>query len=298
MKSRRDFLKTSGCVFSIASIGVPYMQAESREEIKIRFGLCTDSHYADTDARSGRNFRDSLAKLEDCVEFMNKAQVDFLAELGDFKDQDAPPVEEKTLEYLRAAEKVFSGFDGAVYHVIGNHDVDSISKKQFLDIVQNTGIGKDRKYYSFDRKNVHFVVLDANYQSDGTDHERGNFDWRISYMPEEQIEWLKKDLKLTENQAIILIHQPLEGNEAYRVKNAEQVRKVLEDSGRVLAVFQGHDHKGNYVCIDGIHYCTISSMVGGVGKENNAYAVVEVLSDNSIKVTGYGKVVSKILPVQ
>jgi hypothetical protein len=35
---------------------------------------------------------------------MNAERVDFLVELGDFKDQDKPPAEQNTLSYLQAAE--------------------------------------------------------------------------------------------------------------------------------------------------------------------------------------------------
>ena len=34
-------------------------------------------------------------------------------------------------------------------------------------------------------------------------------------------------------------------------------------------------------------------MVEGAGPENNSYAIVEILNDNSIVVTGYRKAVSK-----
>jgi hypothetical protein len=40
-------------------------------------------------------------------------------------------------------------------------DADSISKEQFSDSVENTGINAGRTYYSFDFKGAHFVVLDA-----------------------------------------------------------------------------------------------------------------------------------------
>jgi hypothetical protein len=54
--------------------------------------------------------------------------VDFLVELGDFKDEDDPSVEVNTISYLQAMEAVFGQFRGPIYHVLGNHDMDSISK--------------------------------------------------------------------------------------------------------------------------------------------------------------------------
>jgi alkaline phosphatase len=81
---------------------------------------------------------------------MNTQKVDFLVELGDFKDQNNPAIEQRTLTYLRAVEKVFQKFNGATYHVLGNHDIDSISKEQFLTNVENTSIDQAKSYYSFD----------------------------------------------------------------------------------------------------------------------------------------------------
>ena len=63
------------------------------------------------------------------------------------------------------------------YHVLGNHDADSISKEQFLANIKNTNISDGSKYYSFDLKGLHFIVLDANYCADGSDYDHGNFSW-------------------------------------------------------------------------------------------------------------------------
>jgi predicted phosphodiesterase len=258
----------------------------------VRFGIVTDCHYADADTVGTRYYRDSLDKLDECVEVMNRQQVNFLVELGDFKDQNTPSVEQKTLSYLRAVESVFRKFDGPTYHVLGNHDQDSISKTQFLANIENTGINPSRSYYSFDYNGVHFVVLDANYKSDWADYDHGNFDWTDANIPPAELQWLKQDLAASHGTVIVLIHQLLDGTGLYYVKNAAEVRQVLEQSGRVLAVFQGHFHEGSYSRIKGIHYYTLKALVEGPGPENNSYAIIEVQPDMSIIVTGYRKAVS------
>jgi predicted phosphodiesterase len=258
----------------------------------VRFGIVTDCHYADADTVGTRYYRQSLDKLGECVEAMNEQQVDFLVELGDFKDQDSPPVEQKTLSYLRAVEGVFCKFKGPTYHVLGNHDEDSLSKAQFLANIENTGINPSRSYYSFDFNDGHFVVLDANYKSDGTDYDHGNFDWTDANVPPAEMQWLRRDLAASHGAVIVLIHQLLDGTGLYYVKNAAEVRQVLEQSGRVLAVFQGHFHEGSYSRIKGIHYYTLKALVEGPGPENNSYAIIEVQPDMSIIVTGYRKAVS------
>jgi hypothetical protein len=218
-------------------------------------------------------------------------KVDFLIELGDLKDQDPSANEQNTLKYLHTIETVFKKFNGPRYHVLGNHDMDSISKQQFLAHAKNTGISPNASYYSFDQKGLHFVVLDANYISDGSDYDHGNFKWTDANIPNTQIEWLTKDLASTTKPTIVFVHQPLDGNTQHCVKNAEQVRHILEQNKNVLAAFHGHNHVGHYSLIEGIHYYTLKAVIEGSGEENNAYAIVEVYDDRVV-ITGYRKALS------
>ena len=73
------------------------------------------------------------------------------------------------------------------------------------------------------------------------------------------------------------------------MKNAAKVRKVLEASGDIAAVFQGHKHTGAYRKINGIHYCTLRAMVKGGGLKNNSYAVATLGESGSIGFEPFGK---------
>jgi hypothetical protein len=294
MVTRRAFLKGSGLLIAGLSTGLPFARANSLDgKAKLSFGIVTDVHYADRDLIGSRNYRESLAKMTECVKLMNDKKVDFFVELGDLKDQGNPITEESTLKYLDTIEKVYGQFKGPRYHVLGNHDVDSISKEQFLAHVDNTGIAKGSTYYSFDLKGLHFVVLDANYNADGSDYDHGEFDWTDTNVPLKQLNWLKKDLASTTKPVITFVHQQLDVTGSTGVKNGPQVRQVLQDSKSALAVFQGHHHAGHYSYIEGVHYYTLKGMVEGSGGQNNSYAIVEVYDDNSIVVTGYRKALSK-----
>jgi len=233
--------------------------------------------------------------MTECVELMNEQKVDFLIELGDFKDQDEPAVEERTISHLLAIEKVFKQFRGPKYHVLGNHDVDSISKEQFLKNITNTNIEDESGYYSYDSQGIHFVVLDANYRADGTAYSYGNFTWADTHIPKIQVEWLRQDLAAASLPVIIFVHQLLDGKGDHYVNNADDIRNILQASRKVLAVFQGHKHEGDYNNIKGIHYYTLKAMVDGSGPKNNSYATVEVLNNNNIIVTGYRKAMSREL---
>ncbi len=298
--TRRIFLKASAASLTSLTVGplISHTFAGSRPNTA-RFGIVTDSHYANRNY-SDRFCTESLDKMTECVELMNKQEVDFLIELGDFKDEDAPPVEQNTISYLQAIEAVFRQFRGSIYHVLGNHDMDSISKSQFLANVENSGrgIAPDASYYSFDRNGLHFVVLDANYSSNGTDYDHGNFSWTDANIPTAELKWLRQDIASVDGPVIVFVHQRLDGTGDHYVNNAADVRQILETSGKVLAVFQGHHHSGAYSQIQGIHYYTLRAMVVGSGAVNNSYAIVEVHSDRSITVSAYRRAVRKEFPAR
>ena len=286
--TRRGFLKTTGGIMAVLSPGVGMARTGSAGgRAMLRFGMVTDSHYADRDPMGSRRYRQSLAKMTECVTVMNANEVDFLIELGDFKDQGDPATEETTLKYLAAIEEVYGQFKGPRYHVLGNHDMDSISKQQFLSVAINTGIQRDARYYSYDVKGVHCVVLDANTRADGTEYDRGNFDWTDANIPAAEMDWLAKDLASTSGPVLAFVHQQLDVEGSTAVRNAAEVRRLLEQSGKVLAVFQGHHHAGHHSRIAGIHYYTLKAMVEGAGEVNNAYAIVEVHADHRIVVKGH-----------
>lgn len=261
----------------------------------LKFGMITDLHYADIVPSGSRFYRDSLEKLAVCVAEMNSQQVDFLIELGDFKDQGVD--EATTLKYLEDIEGVYARFNGSRYHVLGNHDMDNISKEQFFSRITNTGIESGRSWYSFDNKGWHFVVLDANFLQDGTPYNKGNFNWRQAWVPQIELDWLGADLAATTLPTVVFVHQLLEQDSGnLYVRNAAEVRSVLEGSGRVKAVFQGHHHSGAYALLNGIHYYTLKGAIEGAGVGNNAFATVG-LAGNRIVVEGFGKAVSRSMEI-
>lgn len=259
---------------------------------KCRFGLVTDSHYADIESTNTRFYRESVKKMNECIGLMNEKKVDFIMELGDLTNGTP----ESTTRHLEKIEAVLMKFDGPRYHVIGNHDLDSLSKDEFQSVVENTGIHKDSTFYSFDRNEIHFIVLDANFTSDGTPYNSGNFHWSDSNIPRDQLTWLEADLEGTNLPTLVCIHQLLDSGEGRSgevyVGNASHVRRILEKYPQVLAVLQGHHHRGQYNLVSDIHYYTLKAMVEGSGDDNNSYAIVEVFDDLSISITGYRRAVS------
>jgi alkaline phosphatase len=188
------------------------------------------------------------------------------------------------MDYLRRINGDFAALPGKKHYVLGNHCVVTLTKGEFLE-----GVGQEKSYYSFDEGGFHFVVLDSCFRSDGTSYGRKNFEWTDPNIPAAELEWLRADLKEADKPVIVFAHQRLDVSNHYGVKNAADVRTALEDSGRVLAVLQGHSHKNDHTEIGGIHYCTLVAMVEGSGAEYNGYSTMDVFEDGTIHLTGFRK---------
>jgi len=258
---------------------------------KLRFGIATDSHYASKKMVNNKYYSQSLDKMKEFVGVMNQEKVDFVIHLGDFKDEGESQETAETLSFLQQIEEIFTAFDGPTYHCVGNHDVDSITKKEFLENVTNTGISKDESYYSFDLNGFHLVVLDASFNAGGSPHyfkDGGHFE--DAHIPEKELDWLKDDLNKTNLPTLVFCHYLLfpKNKWGYRFEVAEHaaVRRILENAGPVLAVFHGHIHHEFYEKINGIHYIVHGAMVDGDGIENNSYSIVEI-ENGGIVVKGY-----------
>ena len=257
----------------------------------LRFGILTDVHYADRERSGTRYYRDSMAKVEEAVEAFRRAKVDFIIELGDLKDTTPQSEVTPTLRFLDDIERTLQSAGTKLYHVLGNHDMDCLSKEEFLLHTTNSGSARGKAYYSFKERGVRCVVLDANFNEDFSPYHRGNFDWRKAYIPKEQIAWLDAELtRHSDEPTLIFVHQMLDSfsdiSKALCVGNASEVVAVLERHEQVMAVFQGHHHPGHYSHRGGIHYLTVQGMIEQAAPAS-AYAIVEMSADGTIRVDGF-----------
>ncbi len=310
-------------------LGLSQAQAATVDRL-IRFGLITDTHVCDkpdqaptpTLNATARYFTGARGKIGAFGEDMNKAGAEFVAELGDFTDN--PVTQNLSYEqrkaaatgFVRDAEQLLSRFKGPRYHVFGNHDTDQMSKEQYLDYLNNTGISAGASYYSFDRGGVHFVVLDASFKSDGNtysgvpDTPGAGYKWSDANVPQTELDWLKTDLASSKGPVIVFGHQYLNPAEeidaqfdpVHTVRNAPTIRKMLEQSGRVLAVFAGHYHDGDFQTVNGVPYVGLQANVayGNDTAYHNQYALVDVLRDSSgyrVVVQGHGLQKSLVIDV-
>ena len=133
--------------------------------------------------------------------------------------------------------KLFQDYDKAVaamgipfFQCLGNHDMDyrkggdETSDDTFM---QTYGPA----YYSFNRGQAHYVVMD-NVRYLGTDRDYDGF------FQQHQLDWLQKDLQEVSNDKLIIlcVHIPVHRG----TKNNEALYKILE--GRKVHIMSGHTH--------------------------------------------------------
>ena len=141
------------------------------------------------------------------------------------------------------------------------------------------------------------MVLDACFRADGVPYGRKNYKWTDTEIPPAERKWLADDLQKNERPTIVFVHQRLDVGGSYGVKSAAKVRKILEDSGRVLAVFQGHNHVNDHKLIGGVHYLTLAALIEGAhAGGNNAWSVLEVYPGGVLKLDGFHHQVDYSLP--
>ena len=221
------------------------LTACNEPENTLKFAIASDYHAADVP--------DGKERLAAFIETANQEKVDFIIELGDFCRLDS-------------ASQVFrdewNSFAGDKYHVIGNHDMDRYTPEEYT-----TGMQMPGRYYSFDKGDFHFIVLDGNNLFDGkeyTHYSKGNYyvnPQMRAFVDPEQMAWLKKDLESTDKRCVLFSHQSIE----LFMNNGADVRRILEDENKhagfkkVVLAFSGHNHSNYTKVINGITYMQINS---------------------------------------
>lgn len=244
---RRNFLAHCALTLVAAAVKAQGLNQEAQVSgsTSLKFGIISDIH--------PDIMHDGEHRLRVFLDAAAKEKVDFIIELGDFcfaKNQNIP------------FRDLWDKFPGEKYHVLGNHDMDVCTKEEYMNFV-----GMKNRYYSFDKGDFHFIVLDPNNLFvNGTyiPYKNGNFYVDMSqreHIDPEQIEWLKKDLAATNKRCILFSHECLENT----VQNRELVRSILEAENqrsgfkKVIAAFSGHDHTDYTREINGITYIQINS---------------------------------------
>jgi len=141
------------------------------------------------------------------------------------------------------------------YFVPGNHDIQNNQDREVFEKRTNC-----KRYYSFDYKNTHFIILDNSMTQ-----------WTMpQQMDEEQINWLKADLEKNKNAENIFVffHVPTWYN-SFQNNIPDPLVDLFKNYG-VGIVFSGHNHSYTYLNQNNIEFIVVGSSGGGM--DDNDFA--------------------------
>ncbi len=201
--------------------------------------------------------------FEQVIAEMANVKSDFAINVGDLIEgyaQDTTIIHAQWDTVLATLEAL----ECPLYFVPGNHD---IWDEQSGRIYQNRTASKP--YYSFDYENAHFIVLSNAIPE------------RWEDVQEEQLSWLKEDLKEHKDAEPIFcfFHKPF-WFEALEKEEKDPVHEILNSHG-VDYVLSGHYHQFCRASWDEVEYTLIGSSGGGKSANEAAgalygYALVTV----------------------
>lgn len=216
---------------------------------QIRFAVFTDLHHD--------HIPDGYQRLENFISKVSHEDVDFIMQLGDFCN---PKEENKCLlDILETTGK-------PCYHVIGNHDSDVSTKEEAMAF-----LGMDNSYYSFRYREVKFIILDTCFIQN--DHgcepysktNYGSTKGLYPMIPQEQLNWLEKQLSEDCPYFVVFSHHSLENEFGKRgVHNRNEVQGLINKANnsekKVLLCINGHDHGDSIKKLGETYYFGLNSM--------------------------------------
>lgn len=268
-----------------------------KQNTTCRIVIFSDLHYAPTrpvnngSVITWKMTEFALQLLEKLTNKINKEiKPDLVLNLGDliedFNDKKLD------LDNMKFIWKKFQKIKAPFYSATGNHDLRSMDKREEAEKI----MGYDHSTYSFDCNGYHFVVLGMEVDIEKGKECGGIF--KTNSVSQEDIVWLKKDLKKNKLPCVICTHfglaeDDMKGNRWFEkhpdhalLNNREQVKSILKKDKNVLAVFSGHQHWTKTTIEEGIPYFVIGSMTEDMDLNNvpdGVYFEVELCGE-SVKV--------------
>ena len=245
----------------------------------------SDIHYCPKE-RYDRGFK---RKLTECAESLTKKLIkkineikpDAVVILGDYIEDLKDNELDKT--NLKKIFSIIQTINVPYYLLSGNHDLRTLSNDDFKEI-----IGYKKLTFSKDIKGYHLVFLGLN-SNDKLSEDHGGI-LKTRGLPEEDLEWLKNDLSTNSLPTLVFIHfglaeDDMTGNwwfeampEHGLLLNRNEVKKILEENGNILAVFSGHQHWTKTIIEKGIPYHVLGSLIENIdfsGKPDGVWFLVD-----------------------
>ncbi|MFO0660200.1 MAG: metallophosphoesterase [Polyangiaceae bacterium] len=205
----------------------------------------------------------------------DEVKPDLLINLGDDIEDES---HEADLRRYRECQEILRKANAKLINVAGNHDTIFLGIDDLSEIWGRRG----PLHYSFEERGWRFIVLHTV--------ERKDVDVRI--VPE-QLEWLREELASSTLPVIVFMHHPASEQDLddarwfakaphlALVQNRAELRSILEQSGKVRAVFNGHVHRNHFDVIQGIPYVTVQSLIENLdddapGRPASTYAIAKL----------------------
>tara|TARA_R110002049_G_scaffold305895_1_gene503463 strand:- start:457 stop:1368 length:912 start_codon:yes stop_codon:yes gene_type:complete len=272
----------------------------------LAIGIIADCQYCYCDSSPSRFYKNSPNKLKKAVAALNKEELNYSIHLGDFIDRD--------FNSFDTVLPIWNTLKTKKYHVLGNHD---FSVADSLKPLVMHKMNLKQRYYSLVENNWRFIILDGNdlsfqgaispekiAQTDSLFTLLSNTDlpnlqtWNGG-LSTEQLQWVESELKLAmENSENVgfYCHFPVMGEDkVHRLWNSTQLLSLIDKYPNVKFYFNGHNHHGDYMERNGVHYLTFKGMVET--DSTSAFSTVEFKKD-SILVHGHGREPTRRLKIK
>lgn len=219
----------------------------------MKIGIFTDAHYSSKEVTcTNRLNNQSLRKIQEAYAYFEHNLCDVVICLGDLIDTE--DTVEKEIENLSLIAEVIKKSSLPTVCLMGNHDAFLLPPQEFYSIL---GIEPPHRL-CMDGKNL--IFLDACYFKSGKHYAPGDSDWQDTYYP--FADELKKELAALSSPAYVFIHQNIDPKikQGHNLCNDGEIFNIIEQSGIVKAVFQGHYHPGKESEYNGIRYIALPAM--------------------------------------
>lgn len=285
---RRGFLQGSLAIGAVSAL--PLTAAATKPNTK---PVLTIAHITDVHIHGKDGVPERAQKY--LAEALKNKNIDFILNGGDaIMDASYDNVSrEMVTDQWAVWDNFIKQTDLEVYSCIGNHDAwwkaPSVSDEMYGIPYAVKQLKMPKRYYSFDKKGWHFIVLDGNNKGITLDAE--------------QMQWLKTDLnELKKNTPVLIMsHYPIlsstcawSGGQHGDYKDLKAL--FFEHKDKVKVCLSGHQHLQDVVKYNGVSYFCNGSMSGfwwGTGDKESAgkyyyqetppgYAILQLFQDGTV----------------